>query len=330
MKIALVYPGHFPAERYGGTERVIWDLGSALQRLGHGVTLIATRVRECPFGPVIEVPDRKNLIMAVPSNCDIIHAHDPEAAAQPMKAAKPLVVTIHGNISGGPIHPNSVFVSRNHAERHGASCWVLNGLDWRRYPRPDLSAPRCGFHFLGKAAWSVKNMRGAIWLAGRSGRSINILGGRRVNFSMGFRVTLAPWARFHGMVDDAEKAVVLARSEGLVFPVLWHEPFGLAVIESLYMGCPLFATRYGALPELATHGLHGFLSNSRSELLDAMRNPGRHGQGMACHEHAATKFSADRMARDYVRVYERVLSGEALNSPGLRPATGWRRLPWLP
>ena len=55
---------------------------------------------------------------------------------------------------------------------------------------------------------------------------------------------------FLGQVDDITKKYVIERSQGLIFPVKWHEPFGLAVTESLYLGAPVFATPYGSLPEL--------------------------------------------------------------------------------
>ena len=40
-------------------------------------------------------------------------------------------------------------------------------------------------------------------------------------------------------LTSSEKGEILNSSKGLVFPVLWHEPFGLAIIESLYYGCPV-------------------------------------------------------------------------------------------
>jgi glycosyltransferase involved in cell wall biosynthesis len=66
----------------------------------------------------------------------------------------------------------------------------------------------------------------------------------------GVRITLSPHVRFHGLLGGDGKNAILNSSKGLVLPVLRHEPFGLAVIESLYFGCPLFGTPYGALPEL--------------------------------------------------------------------------------
>lgn len=327
MRIALVHPAAFPAARYGGTERVIWDLGKALTALGHKVTLVASRVRGCPFDRVVEVKDPKLLEQSVPADCDVVHFH---WNLRMHEGWRPVVVTQHSNVPAGHPHENSVFVSRDHARRHGSESWVHNGLDWTRFPRPDLQSRRAGFHFLGKAAWRVKNVRGAIWLARMAGCRLDVLGGTRINFSMGFRFTLSPWVRFHGMVDDARKARVLQGSEGLIFPVLWHEPFGLAVVESMFMGCPVFATAYGALPEIVEQGVHGRLSLSMSELLDAVREPSRHGDRRACHHRAATEFSADRMARDYLVRYERVIAGERLNATPPVAARNWRGLPWLP
>ena len=72
------------------------------------------------------------------------------------------------------------------------------------------------------------------------------------------------------MVGGTQKTGLLNASRGLIFPVRWHEPFGLAVIESLYFGCPVFSTPYGALPELVP--VHcGVLSDQASVLAEAVR-----------------------------------------------------------
>ena len=79
---------------------------------------------------------------------------------------------------------------------------------------------------------------------------------------MGLRFTLSQRIRFHGMVAGERKSALLRQSSGLIFPVVWHEPFGLAVVESLYMGAPVFATPYGALPEIVTPAITAFTSSS--------------------------------------------------------------------
>ena len=63
---------------------------------------------------------------------------------------------------------------------------------------------------------------------------------------------------------------LLNASRGLIFPVRWHEPFGLAVIESLYFGCPVFATPYGALPELVQEVLDKLADGELSQPLDVL------------------------------------------------------------
>jgi glycosyltransferase involved in cell wall biosynthesis len=132
--------------------------------------------------------------------------------------------------------------------------------------------------------------------------------------------------RFRGMVDDHAKAEVLARSRGCIFPVTWHEPFGLAVVESLYYGSPVFGTPYGALPELVPSSL-GVLSASSEVLADGVRR-WETFDPEACHAHAREQFGARRMARDYLGLYEEVAGGATLN-PELAPVEDrFRDLPW--
>ncbi|MEF9931013.1 MAG: glycosyltransferase, partial [Bacteroidales bacterium] len=54
------------------------------------------------------------------------------------------------------------------------------------------------------------------------------------------------------MIGGEQKLNILKESKGLIFPVIWNEPFGLAITESLYCGAPVFGTPYGSLPELIT------------------------------------------------------------------------------
>ncbi len=90
----------------------------------------------------------------------------------------------------------------------------------------------------------------------------------------------------------------------------WHEPFGLAVIESLYFGCPVFATPYGALPELVNENV-GVLSDRAEELAEAVRS--RQFSPQDCHHLATTRFTAKEMARRHIELYERIVDGETLH-----------------
>jgi len=195
---------------------------------------------------------------------------------------------MHGNPKNqSPLDLNTIFVSQNHAERFGSNSFVHNGLNWDDYSEVDLEKKRTFYHFLGKAAWKIKNVVGAIDIAKQANKHIDILGGHRFNFKMGLRFTFTHKAHFHGMVGGAEKDMYLKRSKGLIFPVLWHEPFGLAIIESLYFGSPVFATPYGSLPELVKNDV-GFLSNKKDELINAVKS--NSFKPTICHEYANDLF----------------------------------------
>jgi len=64
-----------------------------------------------------------------------------------------------------------------------------------------------------------------------------------------------------------------------VFPSLWHEPFGIPVIEAMAAGLPVIATRGGALPEIVVEGETGFLVDRgdvqglRSAIAKLLANP---------------------------------------------------------
>lgn len=311
MKILIVHNGLVPVTLYGGTERVVWGLGKALAHMGHDVTFMVKQGSYCDFAKVICIDERRSVIEQITQDYDVVHFHFSPPDIEKLRL--PYVITQHGNVkSEDSLDINTVFVSQNHAQRHGSQSYVYNGLDWAEYQAPDFSRQRNYFHFLGKAAWRVKNLKGAINLIKRTpSEKLQVLGGVRFNFKMGLRFTFSPRIRFSGMVGGAEKDALLNGSKGLVFPVIWHEPFGLAITESLYYGCPVFGTPYGSLPELVNEDI-GFLSNSLLELSEAIQTVDRFSR-RHCYEYANELFNAHLMALRYLEKYEIVLNGRSLN-----------------
>ncbi|QHI99038.1 glycosyltransferase [Xylophilus rhododendri] len=326
MNILMVHRAPVPVFAYGGTERVMWDLARRLSTLGHRVRFLVPAGSHCDFAEVIALDPAGDWRAQVPADTDVVHLQfQPEGGLLP---DVPCLVTEHGNPAPGvPLQRNTVFISADHAARHGSTVFVRNGLDWSAYGVVDFDRPRPGFHFLGKASWRVKNVQGAIDVTGDAGVRLDVLGGVRFNFKRGIRLTFTPRVHFHGMVGGERKMGLLNASRGLVFPVLWHEPFGLAVIESLYFGCPVFGTPYGALPELVP-GDCGVLSTSRAELAEAVR--GRSFDARACHALAVREFGADTMAPGYLRLYEKITAGECLHAEPPRLREEARRLAWRP
>ena len=326
MKILLVSNTTIPVFAYGGTERVIWDLGYALTQLGHEVSFLVAPGSKCEFAKVIPLDTKIDIRRQIPSDTDIVHFQFKPDFNLDRDFSQPYAFTEHGNTAPGVELPlNSVFLSRDHALRHQSNQYVYNGLNWDSYGSVNFDQPRNHHHFLGKAAWRVKNVSGAIDVALAAKVRLAVLGGSRLNIKRGFRFTWSRDIEFYGMVGGQEKSSLMNTSNGLVFPVRWHEPFGLAIIESLYFGCPVFATPYGSLPELVTPE-YGYLSSSKSDLANAIKimkfSP------RDCHAYAREKFNAINMAKFYVVKYEQILDGEKLNfmAPKLSPFEKF--LPW--
>lgn len=329
MHILIVNSGVIPVTAYGGTERVIWYLGKELVNMGHRVTYLVKEGSSCPFGAVLAIDKTRGIAGQIPDDVDIVHFNFIPSDLD--KVTKPYVITMHGNTNDTQkeFDRNTIFVSENHAQRFGSGSFVHNGLDWNDYTKPALHTKRDSFHFLANAAWRVKNVQGAIDVVKKTrSEKLNVLGGVRFNFKMGMRFTFTPRVRFYGMIGGARKDALINRSKGLIFPVRWHEPFGLAIVESLYFGCPVFATPYGSLPELVNAEV-GVLSNKRDELAAAIQNSGAYAAKI-CHEYAVEMFNARKMAKSYLANYEKVLSGQKLSAsaPKLKEAPSEKFLPW--
>lgn len=326
MNILIVHDQPLPVFTYGGTERVIWALGKELNLLGHKVSFLLPAMTHCDFASIIVRNPSLNLNDQIPAEIEIIHFQkEPE-----VEIIKPHVVTIHGNGNGNTaLNRNAIFVSKNHAERHGSESFVHNGLDWSEYTQPDFNKARTHFHFLGNAAWRIKNLKGAIKIIQKvKNEKLAVLGGYRFNFKMGMRFTFNPNIHFYGMVGGQQKFDLLNCSKGLIFPVLWNEPFGLAITESLFYGCPIFGTPYGALPEIVQAD-YGFLSDDSQELVKAIQEVDSYDR-RSCHQYAKDIFDSKTMAKKYLSNYEKVLNGQHLNSsnPKLLDQNMPKFLPW--
>ena len=329
MHILIASKSVIPAIKYGGIERVIWYLGKELIRLGHRVTYLVNTGSRCPFTEIIIFDPNKTLASQIPDGIDFVHISYFEN--DPLEEVNvPYISSVQVNFyDDRKLDVNTVFVSRNHANRFGSDVFVYNGMEWEDYGTVQLDNQRSYFHFLADAAWSVKNVRGAIKTIKKTTHdSLHVLGGKRLNFNKGFRLTLSTRAKFHGMVGGGHKHSLIQGSKGLVFPVIWHEPFGIAITESLYYGCPVFGTPYGSLSELIPEDV-GFLSASSSELALAIENVEDYSR-KRCYEYARDQFSSAVMTKNYLAFYERVLNGEQLNQnqPALVNTSEDRKLPW--
>ncbi|WP_287202060.1 glycosyltransferase, partial [Mesorhizobium sp.] len=113
-----------------------------------------------------------------------------------------------------------------------------------------------------------------------------------------------------GEIEEDKKAEFLGKAAGLVFPIDWPEPFGLAVIEAMACGTPVIAWNSGAMPEIVDQGVTGFI-------VDSMEGAVASVPGMLRLDRRKVRavferrFSAERMTRDYVSAYARLIGASA-------------------
>ncbi len=304
MKIVLYHHAVLPVAKYGGSERVVMWLGRGLAELGHEVVLMSFPGSRADFGECVWISNQQDMLRKLPAGVDVIHLR----TLPKVEPSCPVLVTIGGNYTNGQVfHPNTVFLSRSHAARHGGRHWVYNGLDPADYTfrteKDDY------FLFLSKARWKVKGVNWALEVARRTGVRLIVAGG--------WRPTLRSNVRYVGMVGGERKRALLAGARALIFPTLWPEPFGNVVTESLASGTPVITTNNGAMPELVTEEV-GFRCDDVEAMCRAVKRIGEINP-RDCRRRVEEHFDHRRLATDYLRLYQRVIERGSLLEPGWEP-----------
>ncbi|HEY7805973.1 MAG TPA: glycosyltransferase, partial [Croceibacterium sp.] len=119
-----------------------------------------------------------------------------------------------------------------------------------------------------------------------------------------------PNVEFVGEVDERQKAAFLGDAIALLFPIAWPEPFGLVMIEAMACGTPVVGFRCGSVPEVIDHGVSGFIVDTVDAAVDAVRRSGTLDRRRV-RQAFEQRFSARRMASDYVALYRRLVGIEA-------------------
>ena len=115
-----------------------------------------------------------------------------------------------------------------------------------------------------------------------------------------------PHVEFVGEINEFQKDEFLGNASALLFPIDWPEPFGLVMIEALAVGTPVIAFANGSVPEVIRDGETGFVVRSVDEACEAVRNLAKLSRHI-CRREFEKRFTARRMALDYLRVYEELI-----------------------
>ena len=338
MRIAQVAPLYesCPPRFYGGTERVVAYLTEELVRLGHDVTLFAsgdsvTSARleaGCAGALRLDGRCRDPLVYHLAMlhrvrqravEFDILHFHT-DYLHFPLFADSwaNTLTTLHGRLDLPDLplmmrsFPQMPLVSISDAQRRPMAWANWHATVHHGLPA-DLHRLRGGgggyLAFLGRISCE-KRVDRAVEIARRTGLPLRIAAkidpADRAYFDGIASVLDDPLVEFVGEIGDADKGPFLGEAVALLFPIDWPEPFGLVLIEAMATGTPVIAFGHGSVPEIVEDGVTGFIVDSIEAAVAAVPRAAALARP-TIRQRFEQRFTAERMARDYLALYRRLL-----------------------
>jgi glycosyltransferase involved in cell wall biosynthesis len=358
MRIAQVAPLYesVPPALYGGTERVVFWLTEELIRLGHDVTLFASGdslttarlVPACKKALRLDAECVDQLahhmvmldqVFSEKEKFDLIHFHIDYLHFPMSRHNKvPQVTTLHGRLDLPDLVPlyrhfrNMPVISISDAQREPLPRANWQGTVYHGFPRETFSVGDGSggyLAFLGRVS-PEKGLDHAIEIAKRAGMPLKIAAKiDRVDvvyFENVIKPLLDhPLIDFIGEIGYPEKNAFLGEAAALLFPVNWREPFGLAMIEAMACGTPVIAYPRGSVPEIMKEGVTGFLVPDLESAVRAVRRVGGIDR-KKCRRNFEQHFDAQRMAQDYLNIYQRLARAKSSSSTVSDGALSWTTL----
>ena len=341
MRIAQIAPlmEAVPPKLYGGTERIVAYLTDELVAMGHEVTLFASGdssttanlepgcERALRLDPTVRDSVAPLLAMLEKvaqraRDFDVVHLHC-DYLGYPVfrRAGVPFLATLHGRLdlpelkSLYRVFSDVPVISISNSQRRPLPeaayfATVYHGLPERLLLRGSGSGGYLAF--IGRVSPEKAPDR-AIRIAARAGMQLKIAAKidpvDRDYFKAEIEPLLAqPHVEFIGEIGEHEKAEFLGKAAGLLFPITWPEPFGLVMIEAMACGTPVIALRNGSVPEVVDDGITGFIVGDDAAAASAAEQLHLLDRTLI-RTIFERRFTARRMAEDYLRIYQDLTSG---------------------
>jgi glycosyltransferase involved in cell wall biosynthesis len=340
LRIAQVAPLYesVPPKFYGGTERIVSYLTEELVAQGHDVTLFASGDSQTAAKLVPACPRSLRL----DSNCidqiahhvvllervlqqsdefDVVHFHvDYLHFPMSRRMRTRHVTTLHGRLD----IPDLLPLYREFAEMP-----VVSISDAQREPLAAANWQATVYHGLPRDLYGYRDRRGDYFAClGRISPEKGIDRAIAIAKEVGIPLRIAakvdkadqdyferviepqldhPLIEYIGEIGDDSKQDFLGNAQALLFPIDWPEPFGIVMIEAMACGTPVIAYRSGSVPEVMEQGRTGFVVRELDDAIEAARRV-RYLSRARCREVFEERFTAQRMARDYVDVYAQLIA----------------------
>ncbi len=345
MRIAQVAPltEAVPPKFYGGTERVVHWLTEELVALGNEVTLFAsgdsqtsarldaTWPRALRLDGSVRDPNALHMVMLerVRQKCDdeefdFLHFHlDYYPFSLFYRQPTPFVTTLHGRLDLPEHQP--VFTTFS-------SVPVISISTAQRRPVPQANWIRTIHHGLPEQLLTPKPVNQSyLAVLGRIAPEKGIDRAIRIAIRCGIPLKIAAKVdradqeyydeiikplidhrliEYIGEINDHEKSDFLSGALGLLVPIDWPEPFGLVMIEAMACGTPVIAYNRGSVPEIVEESVTGFIVEDEISATSAVtRLTGLDRR--VVRQRFEARFTARRMALDYLAVYRRLMEASA-------------------
>ncbi|HEY9665566.1 MAG TPA: glycosyltransferase family 4 protein [Coleofasciculaceae cyanobacterium] len=341
MRIAQVSPlwERVPPPGYGGIELVVGHLTDELVRRGHDVTLFASGDSQtlarlesvCPkalrLDSTISEPAVYDMlqikqVLERENEFDIIHFHMGFSALPFADLLKtPVVHTLHGSFTEHNLklfrqYRSQSYISISNAQRKfepqlNYLSTVYNGINPEDYPfhAQPLQPPYLAF--LGRMS-PEKGPKDAIAIAKQTGWRLKMAGKVDKADRSFFEQEIEPQIdgeqiQYLGEVTHAEKVELLGNASITLFPISWHEPFGLVMTESMCTGTPVIAMNLGSVPEVIAHGKTGFVCHSIEEMIAAIPEALKLNR-QVCRDHVVSQFSVTQMVNGYETAFQQAIA----------------------
>lgn len=345
LKIAIISTSLIstpPHLNYGGAERVTYDLAEALSQRGNEVTLFATKNSQAPSkGKLVEIGEEN-----IEGNISWIHAEyaswmkyrgrlinafdvvlgsnwcGMEYLSKLLLPSTRVCHLHHGFLNvqwwcngGNPFPLNMIMPSKYMASMTEKNAKVkcksiYHGIDLSLYPYQKEKQER--FLFVGRIH-PIKAPHLAIEAAQKANVGLDIVGSTSYLPNTEYIDLIkskcdGKQIRFIGEVNQEDKVKYMQNARGLLVTSRFGEPFGLMAVEAQACGTPVVTINDGALGELISPELSGFVCNNMNEMVDAIGSI-----DVITPEYCRKRaefFDRNRMAASYEALFKKMIEGE--------------------
>ncbi len=188
---------------------------------------------------------------------------------------------------------------RNEFPKLNYASTVYNGVDVSRYA---FNQTASDYLLMVGSIGRHKNQAAAIRVAKKLGMKLVLAGKvREKDYFEELKKDIdGEQIKYFGELEFNQKLKLYQQALVFLFPILWNEPFGLVMIESMSCGTPVIAFRNGAVSEVVVDSKTGFVVENEEQMTEAVKKIDSISRE-ECRRHIEDNFTTAKMVDGYER-----------------------------